>query len=99
MVNNAVETQVLRVVRGGNVVLRDLDVAVPAGSVTGLLGPSGCGKSTLMRAIVGVQAIASGSWDSRAARRGACREAKSRVSRWRRRCSVSPLSWYSTSQR
>ena len=40
MVNNAVETQVLRVVRGGNVVLRDLDVAVPAGSVTGLLGPS-----------------------------------------------------------
>ena len=61
MVNNAVETQALRVVRGGNVVLRDLDVAVPAGSVTGLLGPSGCGKSTLMRAIVGVQAIAAGS--------------------------------------
>jgi ABC-2 type transport system ATP-binding protein len=61
MVNNAVETQALRVVRGGNVVLRDLDLVVPAGSVTGLLGPSGCGKSTLMRTIVGVQAIASGS--------------------------------------
>ena len=58
MVNNAVETKALRVVRGGNVVLRDLDVAVPAGSVTGLLGPSGCGKSTLMRAIVGRAAIA-----------------------------------------
>jgi ABC-2 type transport system ATP-binding protein len=28
--------------------------------VTGLLGPSGCGKTTLMRAIVGVQRIASG---------------------------------------
>jgi len=28
--------------------------------VTGLLGPSGCGKSTLMRAIVGVQQVASG---------------------------------------
>jgi ABC-2 type transport system ATP-binding protein len=61
MVNNAVETKALRVVRGGNVVLRDLDLAVPAGSVTGLLGPSGCGKSTLMRTIVGVQRIASGS--------------------------------------
>ena len=60
MVNNAVETAALRVVRGGKVVLRDLDLTVPAGSVTGLLGPSGCGKSTLMRAIVGVQAIASG---------------------------------------
>jgi ABC-2 type transport system ATP-binding protein len=29
--------------------------------VTGLLGPSGCGKTTLMRAIVGVQVVASGS--------------------------------------
>ncbi len=60
MMNNAVETRALRVVRGGAVVLRDLDLAVPAGTVTGLLGPSGCGKSTLMRAVVGVQKIASG---------------------------------------
>jgi ABC-2 type transport system ATP-binding protein len=60
MVNNSVETEALRVVRGGNVVLRDLDLVVPAGTVTGLLGPSGCGKSTLMRAVVGVQKIASG---------------------------------------
>ena len=28
--------------------------------MTGLLGPSGCGKSTLMRAVVGVQIVASG---------------------------------------
>jgi ABC-2 type transport system ATP-binding protein len=61
MVNNAVETVALRVVRGGHVVLRDIDLVVASGSVTGLLGPSGCGKSTLMRAIVGVQATASGS--------------------------------------
>jgi len=50
----------LTVVRGGNEVLGGLSVEVPFGSVTGLLGPSGCGKSTLMRAIVGVQVVASG---------------------------------------
>ena len=60
MVNNAVEYAGLRVVPRRQRVLRDLDFAVPAGSVTGLLGPSGCGKSTLMRAIVGVQRIAAG---------------------------------------
>jgi ABC-2 type transport system ATP-binding protein len=36
---------------------------VEAGSVTGLLGPSGSGKSTVLRAIVGVQQVASGSVD------------------------------------
>ncbi len=46
--------------RGGRRVLEDVSLAVPAGSITGLLGPSGCGKSTLMRAIVGVQIVASG---------------------------------------
>jgi ABC-2 type transport system ATP-binding protein len=61
MMNNAVEVTSLRVVRGGKVVLHDIDLIVPAGSVTGLLGPSGCGKSTLMRAIVGVQQVESGS--------------------------------------
>jgi ABC-2 type transport system ATP-binding protein len=60
MMNNAVEVRNLRVVRGGTLVLRDIDVTVPSGSVTGLLGPSGCGKSTLMRAIVGVQQTESG---------------------------------------
>ena len=46
--------------RGGRRVLDDVSLGVPAGSITGLLGPSGCGKSTLMRAIVGVQRVASG---------------------------------------
>ena len=46
--------------RGGRPVLKDIDLEIPAGSVTGLLGPSGCGKSTLMRAIVGVQIVAAG---------------------------------------
>jgi ABC-2 type transport system ATP-binding protein len=50
----------LRVERGGRSVLHGITLEIPAGSVTGLLGPSGCGKSTLMRAIVGVQIVASG---------------------------------------
>lgn len=60
MVGVAVEARGLRVRRGGREVLRGLDLAVPAGAVTGLLGPSGCGKSTLMRAVVGAQAGVTG---------------------------------------
>lgn len=36
-------------------VLDSVNVAAPAGSVTGLLGPSGSGKSTLLRVIAGLQ--------------------------------------------
>ena len=57
----AVSVRGLRVVRGGRVVIPDLSVDVPAGSLVGLLGPSGCGKTTLMRCIVGVQKVAGGS--------------------------------------
>ena len=67
MMNNAVSVRSLRVTRGGNEVLRDLDFFVRSGQVTGLLGPSGCGKTTLMRSIVGVQRITSG--DGRGLRR------------------------------
>jgi ABC-2 type transport system ATP-binding protein len=56
----AIEVDDLRVIRGGRVVIPGLAMTVPVGQVTGLLGPSGCGKSTLMRAIVGVQRVASG---------------------------------------
>ncbi len=56
----AVETEGLRVVRGGREVLPGLSISVPRGTVTGLLGPSGCGKTTLLRAVVGVQLIAGG---------------------------------------
>jgi ABC-2 type transport system ATP-binding protein len=57
----AIRVAGLDVSRGGNPVLRDVSMTVPRGAIVGLLGPSGCGKTTLMRAIVGVQAIASGS--------------------------------------
>ncbi|HZD88043.1 MAG TPA: ABC transporter ATP-binding protein [Gaiellaceae bacterium] len=60
MTGTAVRVERLRVVRGGRLVLPELDCEVAAGRVTGLLGPSGSGKSTLLRAIVGVQRIAGG---------------------------------------
>lgn len=50
----------LVVERGGRRVLDGLSFTIPAGQITGLLGPSGCGKTTLLRALVGVQRIASG---------------------------------------
>ena len=56
----AIEVRDLRVVRGGNVVLPQLELSVAAGRITGLVGPSGSGKSTLMRAIVGVQLVQAG---------------------------------------
>jgi ABC-2 type transport system ATP-binding protein len=56
----AIAIRDLVVIRGGTVVLPDLSVDIPSGSVTGLLGPSGSGKSTLIRAIAGIQIIRSG---------------------------------------
>jgi ABC-2 type transport system ATP-binding protein len=60
---SAIDVRRLRVVRGGAVVLHDIDASIESGRVTGLLGPSGSGKSTLMRAIVGVQIVARGEVD------------------------------------
>ena len=57
----AVRVDRLCIVRGGTVVLSELSCDIAPGTVTGLLGPSGSGKSTLIRAIVGVQRVASGS--------------------------------------
>jgi ABC-2 type transport system ATP-binding protein len=57
----AIEVTHLRVERGGHEVLHDISLAVPRGSITGLLGPSGCGKTTLMRSVVGTQLVAAGS--------------------------------------
>ena len=42
-------------------VLENLEVTVPRGSIYGLLGPSGCGKTTLLQCIVGKQSLKSGS--------------------------------------
>jgi ABC-2 type transport system ATP-binding protein len=57
---DAVAIRGLRVVRGGTVALRDVDLDIARGTLTGLLGSSGSGKTTLMRAIVGVQIVQAG---------------------------------------
>jgi ABC-2 type transport system ATP-binding protein len=41
--------------RGGAGALRDVGLAIPAGSVTALVGPNGAGKSTLIRTWVGFE--------------------------------------------
>ena len=56
----AIEIRELVVRRRGNTVLDHIDLAVPRGSVTGLLGPSGSGKTTLLRVLVGAQRRRSG---------------------------------------
>jgi ABC-2 type transport system ATP-binding protein len=50
----------VRIDRGGQTIVPDLTLAVPTGSVFGLVGPSGCGKTTIMRALLGLTPIVSG---------------------------------------
>jgi ABC-2 type transport system ATP-binding protein len=57
---HAVRVRGLTVRRGGQPVVKNLDLTVDRGEVTGLLGPSGSGKTTLLRALVGVQVVESG---------------------------------------
>lgn len=46
--------------RGGNDVLKGIDMEVEAGTVLGVLGPNGCGKSTLLRCIAGLEQPSAG---------------------------------------
>lgn len=41
--------------RGGRVVLRDVDLAVPAGTRLAIVGPNGSGKTTLLRTLCGLE--------------------------------------------
>lgn len=43
----------LRVVLGGNTIIKQVDFAARQGQLVGILGPSGSGKSTLLRALSG----------------------------------------------
>lgn len=40
--------------------LKNINLTIPAGSLTALLGPSGCGKTTLLRMIAGLEQVDSG---------------------------------------
>ncbi len=49
----ALETHNLSVSYRGKPVLQGVDLAIPAGSLTGLMGPNGAGKSTLLKTLIG----------------------------------------------
>lgn len=61
MTETAIQITNLSVQLGGQPILQDISVTIPAGSVVGLLGPSGAGKTTLMRIIIGRQRFDTGS--------------------------------------
>jgi ABC-2 type transport system ATP-binding protein len=67
----AIRVESLNVVRSETAVLRDVSFVVPAGQLLGLLGPSGSGKTTLMRALLGLQIVASGDTEILGDRAGA----------------------------
>lgn len=46
---NKLETKSLNVFYGENQVLKNINMAIKANTVTAFIGPSGCGKSTLLR--------------------------------------------------
>lgn len=56
----AVSLSSVRLDRGGRTILRDLNLAIPSGSMTTVLGPSGTGKSTLLAAMTGELVPAAG---------------------------------------
>lgn len=45
---------------GGHTAVRDVDLDVEAGQITGLIGPNGAGKTTLFNVITGLQETVSG---------------------------------------
>jgi NitT/TauT family transport system ATP-binding protein len=59
-VGGAVELRGVGHLFGELEVLRDVELAVPAGDVLGIVGPSGCGKSTLLELVAGLRAPARG---------------------------------------
>lgn len=54
------ELQGLSAGYGDQSILRSIDLAVTAGTVTGLVGPNGHGKTTLLRAISGMASVTAG---------------------------------------
>jgi manganese/zinc/iron transport system ATP- binding protein len=52
---------------GAGLVLRDVNLDLPRGSITGVIGPNGSGKSTLLRAILGLapEVIGTASFEGR----------------------------------
>jgi zinc/manganese transport system ATP-binding protein len=57
---NVVEGRGISAVLGGRTVWSGVDLQIEAGTFTVVLGPNGVGKSTLLKAILGLQPLASG---------------------------------------
>lgn len=55
-----IDIQDVTVSRGGTQVVRNVELQVPAGSITVLLGPNGAGKSSLLDAVAGVLPVQGG---------------------------------------
>lgn len=53
-------TTAVRKAYGAHPVLADLDLDVPAGTITAVLGASGCGKTTLLRLVAGFETTDAG---------------------------------------
>ncbi|HEX7070736.1 MAG TPA: ATP-binding cassette domain-containing protein, partial [Rhodothermales bacterium] len=49
-----ITTSNLSVALGGNEILHDVSIDVPAGVMLGLIGPNGSGKTTLLRTLAGL---------------------------------------------
>ncbi len=58
---NAIEIHNVTVCFGKSKILNDVSVDVPEGRIIALLGPSGTGKTTLVKAVMGMNPVASGS--------------------------------------
>jgi ABC-2 type transport system ATP-binding protein len=54
MVDNVIETRLLRKTFGAKVAVADLTLGVPKGEVFGFLGPNGAGKSTAVKMLLGL---------------------------------------------
>lgn len=54
------KVELLRVVYGDRLVLRDISLQVQAGTILGVIGPNGAGKTTMIRSLSGVLSPVSG---------------------------------------
>ena len=52
--NDIIQLKQLTKAYGSKVVLENMDLSIPKGSIVGLMGPNGCGKTSLMKILTGM---------------------------------------------